>query len=754
MCLDGDCNNDGDYDNDQAAKAVEPGLLVSCPSAGADSLPQDWAKIRLLGHSADVSAGLAWLHAAVSSTGGQIRVWSDRSTNSTLLIDSVAGTSDYSWPLSTTQPLGSLPEWLYVEGVSNSASSGDVTLQACYGSSAGTTSAVDRLVISVMQLSLRIDSCNTNGVTVPQPDPYADSIKALGGSTNYPGKIIFMNDMDVDGDGIPDFLDGFELPDGTTPVANTTEQSKIITGGVFVPVVLSCHVPHTEKAFITFNYNANDPGKLTQKTAEQAVAIANAAPQQNSMPNGGYLRLWTKDASQHRNAKSVKDGGDFVPSYIPIPLANIMTNGQGDVILYAEGIGVTPQWGMEPIKVLVTPDPTPGKEAVSIKDTVTYSVVRCVFKILNWRPYTCVRHWPGPDAERYVFHANYDSPAGLYQSYIQGELGFDYCAINGRATHGLGAFMGHTFVRIESRLPNGETYNHWIGQTGENGKQQLYGYWDLENGKVWWFRASDGARNDEPFLADKFNYYFEQDMGPHIKSNAQSNVEMKQVALREFRVRPETYKLLVEYTDKVHDFSGYGLDVIIDRTDPNSQSSGVQTRCGCGSFVGLLCQYANVCSNNEWRVDHPMIDLPITPLNWTAFNLVSAIDRYSSMSSSLGHGNFIHYPCGNWQPLEDFLTGIQGPVASFFVSENAKGMPQNFLNNWGVTNTECNLLKMMYSDPALISDWIDRTNATTTAWASNLGYTDRGTTILYNETKRGDIREWKHDDPLKFPYQK
>ena len=512
MSLDADCNNDGDYDNDQAAKAVEPGVLVSCPPTGAENSPQDWAKIRLLGHSADVSAGLVWLHAAVSSTGGQIRVWSDRSTNSTLLIDSVAGTSDYSRPLSTTQPLGSLPEWLYVEGVSNSSSSGDVTLQACYGPSAGTTSAVDRLVISVMQLSLRIDSSNQWGTAVPPYDPGVAAIKTLGGSTNFPGKIIFMNDMDVDGDGIPDFLDGFELPSGDPCVSGMQSKGDIITGGAFVPVVLSCHVPHPEKAYVTFNYNANDPGKLPQMTLQQATAIADAAAQQNSMPNGGYLRLWTKDASQHRKAMSVADGGDYIPGYSPIPLASIMTNGQTDVILYAEGIGVTPQWGMEPIKVLVTPAPKPDKIVVTIKDSVTYSVVRCVYQLFNFRPYKCLRDTQGNITTRVVARTRYDSPRSVLEDYIAGEQSFDDYRVNGVISHGMGAFMGHTFSRLQIRSPTyacSAPINRWLGQTGENdNKQNFNALSALEYGTVWWFRAGDGRLNFDSELQDyNDNFY-------------------------------------------------------------------------------------------------------------------------------------------------------------------------------------------------------------------------------------------------------
>ncbi|MEI8197460.1 MAG: hypothetical protein WCI73_16310, partial [Phycisphaerae bacterium] len=48
---------------------------------------------------------------------------------------------------------------------------------------------------TVVNLNLHIDSSNQYGTAVPPPDAGVDAIKDLDGSTNYPGKIVFMNDM-------------------------------------------------------------------------------------------------------------------------------------------------------------------------------------------------------------------------------------------------------------------------------------------------------------------------------------------------------------------------------------------------------------------------------------------------------------------------------------------------------------------------------------------------------------------------------
>jgi len=740
--LDGDCNQNGNYADDQAAKVTAPGLLVAQMPDSANTMTNGLVKIRLTGLPGGTSAGQVSLTATATATGGQIRVWSTNASDATLLIDTAAGLNGHVWLLDPSVCLKDVPQWLYVQGVSNSTVTGDVQLQANYGVTDETPLASDKLVLTVgVQVSLHIDSSNQYGVAVPPPDPAVDAIKDLGGSTNYPGKIVFMNDMDVDGDGIPDFFDGFELPNGDPCVAGMQSKGNIITGGAFVPVVLDCSFPagiDTGKAKIEFTYIANDPGKIpTMTLANAAKKIASDA---TADPLTGRIRIWTKNADQQRNAASVDNGGDFVPGNTKVSVTNVVPSGTNQVVLYVEGIGVSPNWGTDKIGVKVYPDPS---QKVSINDEVSYTVVRCVYKICNWRPYKCIRD-PINVSKRVVFRTNYDSPDSLLRCYLDGELGFDDYEVNHKETHGMGAFMGHTYVRIESRMPSSAPDNRWVGQTGENNnKQMLSGYEALAKGQVWWFSANDGSKNPEGYLEDNFNYYYVLDMGPHL-IDEQTNVDKKQVAVREFRVCPETDRLLREYVDSVHDFRGYGLDVIADRTTPQDPLSVIgKARCGCGSFVGLLCQYAGVCDNMPWRVDHPMAELALPPISTTWLT-----------EAQLGEIIELEYHNGIRGSLKAFLTDIQTHVTTYLDQINATTVPPNALKQWDVTPStgEFKLRKMMYSDPGKYSDWIDDTNAATSVWSVYPGYKDRGVTVLYQKTERGDIGEWKHADPLYYPY--
>ena len=428
-------------------------------------------------------------------------------------------------------------------------------------------------------------------------------------------------------------------------------------------------------------------------------------------------------------------------------IASVVPGGTGQVTLYVEGIGTSDQWGMNKIHVKVYPDSNP---TVLADDEVSYTVVRCVYKICNWRPYTCVRDANGDVAERIVFPqpdlAQYSSPENLLNAYIFGEKGLDDHIVDDVVSHGPGCFMGHTFARLECRLPGGVNTALWIGQTGENNPtEQWNGYKALANGTVWWFRASDGAMNNQEDLAFMYTYYYATDHGPHIRRSFASNDEIKQVAVREFRVSPYAYRLLDEYANSIHDFSGYGLDAIIERTDPQSPIPSVShARCGCGSFVGLLSTYAGICDISSWKVDYPMpeLSLSISTSDWAYITLgFDSVVLYEWFNSP---GSFI-----------SFIDRIGQTNTSYMAHINNDFVPTNSLKDWvTVTSSPTSAFqrrKMMYSDPALISVWIDNENSQTPQ--TYTWYKDRGTKVCYTNTTKGDITEWKHADPLYYSTQ-
>lgn len=129
-----------------------------------------------------------------------------------------------------------------------------------------------------------IDSDNNNGFDNPDQTKIEDLIE-----TKNPGKIILANDDDGDGDGVIDYLDGYNR-DGNSGTADDTPPTAD-QGERFTPVFLYI------------------PAGLNPTLAVYNIAYSAFEPR---FGGSGLLRLWTKDGSQTRNGLNFVDGGDFV----------------------------------------------------------------------------------------------------------------------------------------------------------------------------------------------------------------------------------------------------------------------------------------------------------------------------------------------------------------------------------------------------------------------------------------------------------
>ena len=183
-------------------------------------------------------------------------------------------------------------------------------------------------------------------------------------------------------------------------------------GGAFVPLVLNCQLPAgvtLENARIEFDYNANDPSTLANNPMSIADATANYGEDMacNNNPLSGRIRIWTKDAWQHRNANSVTNSGDFVTANVPLSYSSVVPGSANQVTLYVEGIGTSDYWGLDKIHVKVYPDSSPN---VLADDEVSYTVVRCVYKVCAYRPYACVRDSNLTVLSRNVYKTDYTTP--------------------------------------------------------------------------------------------------------------------------------------------------------------------------------------------------------------------------------------------------------------------------------------------------------------------------------------------------------
>lgn len=134
-----------------------------------------------------------------------------------------------------------------------------------------------------------------------------------------------MNDGDADGDGVPDWADGFDK----------FGQQSADASGVFTPLELTLPAGiDPAVAMVMFGYSANDPAAVTRG--------GNAIDGHTYWPADQYrpLRLWTKDGPAGRGMHSVNVGGDYIPRNEPIALSRLMGTGN-TVTLYIEAVNAT-----------------------------------------------------------------------------------------------------------------------------------------------------------------------------------------------------------------------------------------------------------------------------------------------------------------------------------------------------------------------------------------------------------------------------
>ena len=231
-----------------------------------------------------------------------------------------------------------------------------------------------------MMVDLDIDADNTAWTAKPEQNPnlLEDQIED---DWHLPGKVVLASDADDDGDGIPDYTDGFNR-DGITSDDDMNDAA------LFAPVrleLISPVNPATTK--LLFKYTASDPAEVTC----QGVTY--------TLPADKCLRVWTKPGQQARNKAAVTDGGDFVPADTLIDAATLGLNANvSSIFLYVEGVMATEPSVPEEIRVIIDPDGTGpinvnGQNSVLIEDAVRVTVLSN--EKPPWDPGTGTGNGPG-----------------------------------------------------------------------------------------------------------------------------------------------------------------------------------------------------------------------------------------------------------------------------------------------------------------------------------------------------------------------
>ncbi len=302
--------NADDDDGDGQVDGAQPG-----PVAAEDELVP--VRVNCLVQSG--VAGLARLSVAQGSD--HVALWArpDRSDPVSLPAE---------WPVQG----GAVEAVLWMEGRAPSDTVRDVELQLTYVPAGGGDLVGDRALVTVWDCDLDADTDNSGRHDAPDRTLAEDSTEDLAGDDSRPGKVMLVEDWDLNLDLIPDVVNGFGLQDGEGGC----------DGLEFVPVVLEYRGPTDAAVRLKLDYDASDPRQI----------VLNAVDPYALPP--GHLRLWTKDGCDARDPRDVAEGGDYVApgSYTP---AELGFTEAGVVVLYAEAI--RPSATTADIAITVRADP-------------------------------------------------------------------------------------------------------------------------------------------------------------------------------------------------------------------------------------------------------------------------------------------------------------------------------------------------------------------------------------------------------------
>jgi len=260
----------------------------------------------------------------------------------------------------TWEQLGGVPEdrttTLYLEGVEASTALGDdrilVEIDADGGSPANfEVSSSDAIRVTALNVDLDIDSDNSGGLEQSDAEALVEDVDG------EPGRLLRTTvRSDSDGDGVPDYADGYDLEG---PVAADDASTH-----PFEPLILEMPSPvDLSKVKIRFDY---DDAALGDSV------FGGGAPY--SAPEG-VLRIWKKNGNEARDKRAANADplGDYIPSGVYTAEDLGITAPSRQVTLYVEAIHP----GTDRIVVEIDPDgdgPTDYVVADAVRVTVQTGV--------------------------------------------------------------------------------------------------------------------------------------------------------------------------------------------------------------------------------------------------------------------------------------------------------------------------------------------------------------------------------------------
>ncbi|MFA0742903.1 MAG: hypothetical protein DFNUSKGM_003036 [Candidatus Fervidibacter sacchari] len=216
----------------------------------------------------------------------------------------------------------------------------------------------DWVKVRVCAMDLDVDSDNNNDSALPDRNEREEEAEDVVGDDRRPGKVLLVNDVDYDEDGIVDWADGFDL-DPLIPDDDASPNSQ------FVPIILEVSGIDFANAKVRVQYNASDPSLIDVNTIDNSTMLPYLPP--------GKLRLWCKNGNEPRSKLPLSHGGDFVAPGVYSPAQLGLSPTQPVTVLFVEAVRESNQ--VADLPILVEIDPT-GTKGFVLWDQVRLTAVR------------------------------------------------------------------------------------------------------------------------------------------------------------------------------------------------------------------------------------------------------------------------------------------------------------------------------------------------------------------------------------------
>ena len=329
-------------------------------------------------------------------------------------------------------------------------------------------------------------------------------------------KILFVNDIDKDGSGTPDYMDGWGCPTTQIPLLEREQAGgghrAQNTENRFVPMsVTLANIPSDSDVRIRFNYPESPPETLQRERLGvewypvppvnfevERLKLYNSTPTYKVASPAGKIRIWKKDGSSQRNAAA-----DYVRSGQTVMTRSDLQGVNGT--LYLEAVNPSADWS--DIRIAVSLSVDGGSRWVS-SSAVRVTAMRCNFAVGVVRPYFQTKR----QGTRTEFIPDYSTPAACLRNLADAMLATEFYSgfkkylpfvssdLDPFWHEGGDSVLGHGFAYFQYEGP--DLGNELSAKCSVSQYDKKF-YWGKTGGAglTHWHYGTNGHANDQSELA-------------------------------------------------------------------------------------------------------------------------------------------------------------------------------------------------------------------------------------------------------------